>query len=461
MRRYDRSIPVKSFPYSDEHREERRVIFESRLRFFCSLTVGIYLTVSILGLLLGPASFKKDEAVTWGVLVAVAALSIFINRRVKTFSGAKLAAGIFSASLIFVLAWLFFIYPDYIMQSSEMLALGVFFISFVLPWSAFEVLFIGALSIAALTSIYARAISGIQNTLAADKLIFEQGGYIDGLIFLLVAICICAIIRRKDSARERSAFGTLKDLEAANAQMRDELAIARDVHKTLIPKSTTTEDAAIAVSYVPMSTVGGDYATFHVTDDGNLFFLIGDVTGHGVPAALLVNRIYGEIEMLIARNPVPGVLMRDLGGFVQEHFSKAAMYFSVCSGLIDFKAKKLFYSNCGHPPQILHQHRGNTISLLEPQTHLLGVESGEVNPGYYEGELLFDHKDRIVLFTDGLIETKGKDGDLFGMDRLEEFVKTRAAVAPTVFNAELLREADAFRVGPISDDLFLVTIDIK
>lgn len=452
---------LKEFPYKNEFRVEKRRLIVSRMRFFCVFIVAIYISVSVLCLALDRDSFNNTEFIFWVFLIASAALTLYLNRRTKTLTAAKFNTVLFSTSLVIALAGLFFIYPGYIMQSSEIMALSAFFISFVIPWRAFEVVLVGLLHIIGYTTIYAWAVYAAPNPADVNKLVFVEGGYVDGLLFLIVAVIICAVVRNRDDENDKRRFALLKEIEGKNLQMAKELAIARDVHKTLIPKSTSTENAAIAVSYVPLMVVGGDYATFHVTKEGNLFFLIGDITGHGIPAALLVNRIYGEVETLIARDPAPGMLMRELDRFVGEHFKHTEMYFSVCSGLIDFKSRTLFYSNYGHPPQILHQRRDNRISLLESQTYLLGIDVDGGNPNIFEGKLEFDRKDRIVLFTDGLIEAKGAGGELYGMQRLESFVKGRSQEQPGLFNSELLNEIETFRSGPLADDIFLVTIDIK
>lgn len=457
----NRAMHGKPLPYHKEFLHEKQRLIVSRMRFFCAVTIVIYISVSILALLLDRESFKKAELFIWGFLIASAALTLYINRRTKSLATAKINAGLFSASVVIALGALFFIYPDYIMQSSEVMALSAFLISLIIPWQAFEAALVGALHIIGYTSIYAWAVLAAPNPVDINNIIFAQGGYIDGLLFLIVAIIICIVIRKRDEDGDKKTFALLKEVEAKNLQMAKELAIARDVHKTLIPKSTSTQNASIAVSYIPLLAVGGDYATFHVTKEGNLFFLIGDITGHGIPAALLVNRIYGEIESLVARDTEPGKLMRELDSFVGEHFKHTEMYFSVCSGLLDFKTKTLFYSNYGHPPQILHQQKENSVTLLESQTYLLGIDGPDTGQTIYEGKLQFDNKDRIVLFTDGIIEAKGPGGELYGMERLEAFVKSRASEQPGVFNSALLEAVDAYRVGPLDDDMFLVTIDIK
>jgi sigma-B regulation protein RsbU (phosphoserine phosphatase) len=217
----------------------------------------------------------------------------------------------------------------------------------------------------------------------------------------------------------------------------------------------------VAVNYGPVSTVGGDYASFHVTREGNLFFLISDITGHGVPAALIVNRVYGEIEALKRQDPTPGTLLKELDKFVEEHFAGMNMYLSTCCGLVDFKKKQLVYSNYGHPPQILLQRKDKKICLLESQTSLLGTDMASSDSGIFEGGMNFERGDRIILFTDGLIETMDGNKEMFGMERLEEFAMGHSGEHPAAFNHSLLKRVNEFRSGPVMDDIFLLTIDIK
>jgi serine phosphatase RsbU (regulator of sigma subunit) len=446
------------FPYIKEYDEAKTGIMRSRLRLFCGLTIGLFIGVGILGFVVDPVSYDNREIFIDIFLVAAALLAISVSRPAATLLQAKIAAWIFSLSVIAALTALFMIYPYYIMQSSEIFALSVFLISFIMPWEVYEVALTGLSFALGYSATFAWVAKFAP---MAEEPILRPGGYVDGLIFLAVSIIICAVIRERDEAREKENFRLLTELEEKNEQMRMELALARDIHKTLIPRSTKTERSDIAITYIPLSTVGGDYATFHTTRDGSLFFLIGDVTGHGVPAALLVNRIYGEVESLVNKNPEPGPLMKELDSFVQEHFRQTNMYFSVCSGLVDFSKKVLYYSNYGHPPQILHRHGDNNIRLLESQTYFLGIDVEGPSSKIFEGKLDFGCGDRIVLFTDGLTETKGEEDELFGMKRLEDFVKIRAGETPAVFNNSLIEALNKFRIGPVTDDMFLVTIDIK
>ena len=106
-------------------------------------------------------------------------------------------------------------------------------------------------------------------------------------------------------------------------------------------------------TYLPVYYIGGDYTKFNFLEKDKLIFIITDVTGHGVPAALLVNRIHSEYERLAKEGYSPGELLRELNKFIEEDFGSSGMYLSAFCGLLDFKKMKLTYSNYGHPSQLL------------------------------------------------------------------------------------------------------------
>ncbi|MDD5084603.1 MAG: PP2C family protein-serine/threonine phosphatase [Candidatus Omnitrophica bacterium] len=448
-------------PYLSEFGEAKAKLIKSRLRLFCLLTLVIYITTSALGFILDHGEFQSIEIVTWILITAVAVLVLFLNQRSGTLREAKLNSALFAVAFVSAMTFEFFIYPQYASWGPAAFALIMFFTCFVIPWDIPGVIFNGVLNMLGYSAFYISCLLNKAIVAPDVSFVFSTKDYTDGLTFLSIALVLCLAIRRRDNDREKENFVLMKELEARNNQMEEELALARDVHKTLIPRSTSTDKANIAVSHVPVSTVGGDYATFHVTKDGDLFFLIGDITGHGISAALLVNRIYGEVENLIRQDCMPGKLLKELDQFVQRHFKQTRMYLSVCSGLLDFRKGILFYSNYGHPPQILHQHKDNNVCLLKSQTHLLGIGFDAVETKVFEGNLSFSHKDRIILFTDGLIEATDANKELYGIDRLSDFVKLHIDEHPTVFNNNLLEEVTAFRSGLPADDIFLLTIDIK
>jgi len=213
------------------------------------------------------------------------------------------------------------------------------------------------------------------------------------------------------------------------------------------------------VTYQPMFYMGGDYAKFNFIDKDKLLFVLADVTGHGVSSALLVNRIHTEIERLSREALLPGAILKALDRFINEDFGKMGFYISAFCGLLDFSKKQLVYSNHGHPPQILIQSKDKNIVLMNSQTFLMGIGMNEEN--VYNTNVDFERGDRLILFTDGVIEARDVSGELFGYERLERFADDNSSLDVVEFNKRLIADVNAFQAGDPTDDIFLLTIQTK
>ena len=220
----------------------------------------------------------------------------------------------------------------------------------------------------------------------------------DGLVFIAMATFISVLIRRKEIERDTHNFTLLKKVESQNTKNDQDLGLARRVHRTLVPDSFSHERADIWVSYIPMNYVSGDYAKFLFLDDDRLLVFISDVTGHGVAAALLVNRVHAEFERLVQEEQKPEWLLRKLNHFISRDFEGTNMYLSAFCGLLDFKTHVFSYANYGHPSQYFFHLNGSNIEHLASQNTLLGIlPDGQ----HRQGEVLFEPGDRLLLFTDG------------------------------------------------------------
>ncbi|MBF0253267.1 MAG: serine/threonine-protein phosphatase, partial [Candidatus Omnitrophica bacterium] len=220
-----------------------------------------------------------------------------------------------------------------------------------------------------------------------------------------------------------------------------------------------TDLVDIAVSYKPVFYMGGDYAKFHFIGEKKLIFVLADVTGHGVSAALIVNRIHIAIERLIREEIQPGELLKQLEEVISRDFGQMGIFLTAFCGLIDFSEKRLIYSNHGHPPQILLQSSDNSIVLMKSQTFLMGV--GLEEDSVYHNDISFEEGDRIILFTDGITEARNEKGEMFGQERLEKFSRHNAGLDVVQFNNKMLEEIECFQKGQQEDDIFLLTIQNK
>ncbi|MFC1632306.1 PP2C family protein-serine/threonine phosphatase [Candidatus Omnitrophota bacterium] len=145
--------------------------------------------------------------------------------------------------------------------------------------------------------------------------------------------------------------------------------------------------------------------------------------------------------------------------FIIKDFAGTNMLLSAFCGLLDFKEKKLNYSNHGHPDQYIYKISNSALSNLSSQGSLLGLPFRDEN--VYQQEINFDKGDRILLFTDGVTETRNRDNHEYGKDRLEEFIKQNHDLPVEAFNQKLLDEINKFKHGNFQDDVFILNLHIK
>jgi len=276
---------------------------------------------------------------------------------------------------------------------------------------------------------------------------------------LIVAALICLIVKRSEGIMRQKDFALKKEVEEKSRMLMDELELANKIHGGLMPKSLSTDRVDIAVTYRPMLYMGGDYAKLHFFDKDRLFFMISDITGHGVSAALLVNRIHTEIENLIRQDLMPGEVLRRLDNFIKSDFGKMGIFLSGFCGVMDFSSKKLVYSSYGHPPQILFRKSAKKIVFMESQTFLMGI--GMETSDVYQVKLDFEKGDRVFLFTDGIAESKNLSGEEFGYERLKSFIREKSDLDVVGLNEELMASLKDFQAGRQGDDIFLLSIQIK
>ena len=239
-----------------------------------------------------------------------------------------------------------------------------------------------------------------------------------------------------------------------------ELALTARVHSTLIPPNFENDRISIAINYLPVSGVGGDYTNYKILSDGNIIFTICDVTGHGVPAALLVNRLDSEFERLAKVKTKPGHLLNKFNNFIKENFEGTRMFLSAFCGFLNFATMKLTYSNYGHPPQFLFQAKGSSIISLSAQTHLVGLlhQKPSIN---FEDVIDIEPGDRIICFTDGVVEADRAEKEMFGYERLKDFISKNTLLSNSDFNEKLIQEAKDFSINGFDDDICVLSIDLK
>lgn len=238
--------------------------------------------------------------------------------------------------------------------------------------------------------------------------------------------------------------------------MEDELAVARRLQFSILPTSIPElQNVRIAVAYQPMTAVAGDFYEFIPIDRHRMGFLVADVSGHGVPAALIASMIKVAVQSVVSCAHDPREVLRGLNRilFSQLHDQLvSAAYF-----WLDTENRKALYSAAGHPP--LLRWRDGKLERVESNGLLFGVMA---DPDYPVCDLPIRSGDRFLLYTDGVIEPENARGDSFGDLKLEEVVRNNQSRPPSEMSDQLLSETRLWQPAGLGqqDDITLVVIDV-
>jgi serine phosphatase RsbU (regulator of sigma subunit) len=220
-----------------------------------------------------------------------------------------------------------------------------------------------------------------------------------------------------------------------------------------LPELTPASNYDIAASIRPAKTVGGDFYDFHLTGDNRLYFCIGDVSGKGVPAALMMAVSRALFRSLILRGESPSEIMAAINRQLCDE-TDAAMFVTAYCGVLDLRTGELRISNAGHNPPMLITAGGDVSEIAAHPGLVLGYlptyRYTEESSTLKRGELLF-------LYTDGISEATNLAEELFSVDRLKAVLETHAAETAGAIAAATLAAVEKF-VGeaPQSDDLTLL-----
>ena len=252
-------------------------------------------------------------------------------------------------------------------------------------------------------------------------------------------------------------FSTQREL----ATMEYELQTASNIQSSLLPRGTPPVPGLdIAVRYEPMRSIGGDMYDF-VVGGRQLGVLVADVTGHGVPAALIASMAKVAFSSQAAAAAAPGRLIAGMnralcGQFRGQFVTATYMY-------IDPAAQRVRYTNAGHPPPLLWRAATRQAAELAGGGVLMGFDADEV---YATGEARLEDGDRLVLYTDGVLEVADGSGEFFDGEGLKAFVETHTALGAEEFADALLAHLRE-RIGRrregrgFDDDVTLAVLDVR
>ena len=243
--------------------------------------------------------------------------------------------------------------------------------------------------------------------------------------------------------------------------MNSELEMARQVQLSILPSEIPhLPGLEIAARYLPMSSVAGDFYDFLVPDDQHVGILVADVSGHGLPSALIASMLQSA---LAAQSPhasdptkVLAGLNRAIHGKFERHYVTASYLF------VDTLQGTVQYSGAAHPPFLVWQARTGRVTEYVENGLMLGPFG---DSPYSAGTLSLEPGDRVLLFTDGLLEVKNAAGHEFGVDGVRQILECKRDLPPGRFADALLYALSNWSedaIGPRqADDITIIAIGFQ
>jgi serine phosphatase RsbU (regulator of sigma subunit) len=198
-------------------------------------------------------------------------------------------------------------------------------------------------------------------------------------------------------------------------RLRRELELSRLIQTEMLPRVPLRSGAAeIAGVSIPAREVGGDFFNYFEIPDGRLALLVGDVSGKGVSAALLMANVQATIRARLPHETDLTALADALDRELDANTPRA-VYLTLFIGILDRDGRRLRYVNAGHNPQFVLRSRGG-IEPLSSTGLPIALYSGH---GYREGSVPIEPGDLLFFYTDGLVEAENSEGDMFGAEALQ------------------------------------------
>ncbi len=292
--------------------------------------------------------------------------------------------------------------------------------------------------------------------------------YMDGIIEDVTAIKEAQIKLEKVQSESMESLRKTYQIESELSVFKNEMDLAKKIQQSMIPNKTPIiEGFDIVAWYKPMESIGGDFYDFQ-TKGGFLGFIIADVSGHGVPAALIVSTFKTAFwfqEQMIPKPafwfqeqnlPKPEELLSNMNKILKG--KSGGEFVTACYGYIDIKRKILKTGNAGHSDLLIYRNKESKLFSLNPKGAALCVFK---DPEFESEEFQLEKGDRIFLYTDGLFEVRNDAEEPFGEKRLSQMLKDYSLLSAQEFGDFVLNKVlEWSNEERLEDDIALIVIDI-
>lgn len=266
-----------------------------------------------------------------------------------------------------------------------------------------------------------------------------------------------SFVYMRDSLKQH--IDELTKTTAAKEKILSELRIARDIQMSILPKVIPpfSDNARFDISATlrPAKEVGGDFYDFFFVGEDKLCFVVGDVSGKGVPAALFMAVAKTLIKSLAKRGLPPEEILRIVNKEVY-HNNSSSMFVTVFFAILDLGSGELSFSNGGHNPPVIMRNDEDTAFLKTTY----GAAIGAIETSQFKSErVTMKPGDAICLYTDGVTEAFNPQGDMFSEEKLVQTIEKNRHQSAIGIVESLLSSVDSFSSEAAqSDDITILCV---
>jgi sigma-B regulation protein RsbU (phosphoserine phosphatase) len=265
--------------------------------------------------------------------------------------------------------------------------------------------------------------------------------------------------RQRRAARQSQEENDMRTQEAMNElrQREEEIQEAHYIQERLVPlEIPQLPGYEIDAAWRPLRSVGGDYFDVLKLNENSLAVCIGDVTGKGVPAALLMSNLQATVHGFAGPQVQPAELCARVNHAILPHVGEDR-FITFFYGLLDAPGRRLAYVNAGHNPPLLVRQDGSCSRLRYGGPVLGLVRNWDCQPGLAE----LAPGDRLVLFTDGITEASDARGEEFQEDRLLALVTMYRHLRPQALREKIMAAVREFAGDKWNDDATLLVLGVE
>ncbi len=244
-------------------------------------------------------------------------------------------------------------------------------------------------------------------------------------------------------------------------KMEFDLRLASNVQKYLLPsRMPDTDSVKFAVKYIPQLLIGGDFYDFYELPNGKIGITVGDVSGKGVSAAMIMAICRTKMQALAMKNKSPAETLKELNTDIFDSM-RADMFVTMIYAIIDVAESKIILARAGHEPALICK-----VSQTESAQKIRGagmavgmIESEVFNESIEDVEVEFNQGDSLVLYTDGITEATNKSGEEYTTNKLASVISQLSSHTPQEMCDAIVKDVERFSNNEkYADDITLLCV---